>query len=264
MSTTMPHTEGLERGWILRDTLAMTRRNLLRYVRVPSLVVFSTVTPVMFVLLFTYVFGGAIETGSVRYIDFLLPGILVQTVAFGSTQSGVALAEDRSQGKIDRFRSLPMARSALLAGRTLSDLSRNAFVVLMLAAVGAVIGFRYHAGLPAFLAALSLVVLFGLAFSWVSATLGFSIGNVESAHDAGFVWLFPVTFASSAFVPIETMPGWLQAFAKLNPVTSVVDAVRALALGGPTAAVLGRAIGWVVVLLVIFVPFAVHRYRKVN
>ncbi|MGH2767955.1 MAG: ABC transporter permease [Actinomycetota bacterium] len=248
--------------WVIADALAVSERNLLRYLRIPSLLVFSTIQPVMFVLLFAYVFGGAIRTPGVAYIDFLIPGILVQTVVFGSTQTGVGLADDLSRGMMDRFRSLPMARSAVLAGRTLSDTARNVFVVTLMTGIGALIGFRFHAGLPAFLAGLALVVLFGMAFSWISATIGLAIADTEATQTASFVWLFPLIFASSIFVPLETMPGWLQAFARINPITSTVSAVRALSLGGPAAAHVWRSLAWVAGILIVFVPLSVRRYRR--
>ena len=253
-------------GYTVSDALAMTRRNLIRYVRIPSLLVFSTIQPIMFVLLFAYVFGGAIRglPRGVKYIDFLMAGIFVQTTVFGSTQTGVGLAEDLSKGMIDRFRSLPMARSAVLAGRTLGDSVRNAFVVVLMTIVGMLIGFRFHAGVLAAVAALLLVVAFGFSFSWISATLGLAVHDVESAQTAGFVWVFPLTFASSVFVPLTTMPGWLQAFARANPITNAANALRALTLGGPTTRPVIYALAWIVGILVVFVPLATSRYRKLT
>jgi ABC transporter DrrB family efflux protein len=249
--------------WAVSDAFAMTRRNLLRYVRLPNLLVFSTIQPVMFVLLFTYVFGGAVRIPSGSYKDFLLPGILVQTVIFGSTQTGVGLADDLSRGMIDRFRSLPMARSAVLAGRTLSDTVRNLFVVLLMIGVGLLIGFRFHAGFVAAIGAIALAVLFGLAFSWISAFIGMAVRDVESAQTAGFIWIFPLVFASAVFVPVSTMPGWLQSFARVNPVTNTAEAVRALCQGGPTAAHVFHALAWIAGILLVFVPLSVRRYRRV-
>jgi ABC-2 type transport system permease protein/oleandomycin transport system permease protein len=246
------------------DALAMTGRNLLKYIRVPALLIFSTVQPIMFVLLFAYVFGGAIDTPGVKYIDFLMPGIFVQTVVFGSTQTGVGLSDDLSRGMIDRFRSLPMARSAVLAGRTLSDTVRNLFVVLLMTGVGHLIGFRFHAGLLPALGAMGLVVLFGFAFSWISANIGLAVRDTETAQTAGFIWLFPLVFASSIFVPVETMPGWLQAVAKWNPISAAVDASRALSLGGPTAGEVGKALLWVLVIVMVFATLAVRRYRRMT
>jgi len=259
-------------AWTVSDALTLTKRNLLKYVRLPTLLIFSTVQPVMFVLLFRYVFGGAIVVPGLRsYVDYLMPGIFVQTVVFGSTQTGVGLAEDLSKGLIDRFRSLPMARSAVLAGRTLSDTVRNMFVVLLMTAVGMAVGFRFHGGILEFAAALLLGVLFGLAFSWISALIGLAAGNVEAAQASSFVWIFPLTFASSAFVPVRSMPGWLQAWAKVNPVSITVDALRSLSLGQPLAhQVVGgsttvhvlESLAWIAGILLVFVPLAVLRYRK--
>jgi ABC-2 type transport system permease protein/oleandomycin transport system permease protein len=249
--------------WTFTDAAAVTRRNLYRYIRVPTLLLFSTIQPVMFVLLFTYVFGGAIEVPGVdTYVDYLMAGILAQTVIFGSTQTGVGLAEDMTKGMVDRFRSLPMARSAVLAGRTLSDTARNLFVVCLMLVVGFLVGFRIHTGVIPAIGAVALALAFGLAFSWISAFIGLSVRDVESAQAAGFVWVFPLVFASSAFVPVDTMPGWLQTFADINPVTVTVNALRALTLGGPTARPVLEALAWIVGILLVFVPLAVNRYRR--
>ncbi|HYN16681.1 MAG TPA: ABC transporter permease [Actinomycetes bacterium] len=249
--------------WTFSDAAAVTKRNLYRYIRVPTLLLFSTIQPVMFVLLFTYVFGGAIQVPGVEhYIDYLMAGILAQTVIFGSTQTGVGLAEDLSRGMVDRFRSLPMARSAVLAGRTLSDTVRNLFVVGLMLVVGTLVGFRFHAGVVPALGAVGLALAFGLAFSWISALIGLSVGDVESAQATGFVWVFPLVFASSAFVPVESMPGWLQVFVRANPVTITVNALRALTLGGPTTRVVLQSLAWIVGILLVFVPLAVNRYRR--
>ncbi|HLY84508.1 MAG TPA: ABC transporter permease [Acidimicrobiales bacterium] len=252
-------------SYTVSDALAMTRRNLIRYVRIPTLLVFSTVQPIMFVLLFAYVFGGAIRglPPGEKYIDFLMPGIFVQTVVFGSTQTGVGLAEDLSKGMIERFRSLPMARSAVLAGRTLGDSVRNTLVVILMTLVGVMIGFRIHTGVLPALLALVVAVGFGFAFSWISATIGLAVHDVESAQTAGFIWVFPLTFASSVFVPLKTMPGWLQAFARVNPITNTVNALRALTYGGATTRPLLYSLAWIVGILAVFMPFATRTYRKV-
>lgn len=246
--------------WTLSDISAMTKRNLLRYIRLPQLLIFSTIQPVMFLLLFAYVFGGAIHTGT-NYINFLIPGIIVQTVIFGSMQTGIGLADDLSKGLIDRFRSLPMARSAVLAGRTISDTIRNIFVVLLMTTVGTLIGFRFAGGWEDALLALGLTVLFGFAFSWISASIGMLVRNVETAQVAGFVWVFPLVFASSIFVPVQTMPSWLQVFAKISPITVTVNAVRALSLKTPLENNLLFSLAWIGAILVVFVPLAIHRYR---
>jgi ABC-2 type transport system permease protein len=266
-------TVSMSPRWAVSDALAITWRNLLKYVRVPTLLVFSTIQPVMFVLLFRYVFAGSINlrTPGLNYVDFLMPGIFVQTVVFGSTQTGVGLAEDLAGGMIERFRSLPMARSAVLAGRTLSDTVRNVFVVLLMTGVGMLVGFRFHGGPLGALGTLILAVMFGFAFSWISALIGLSAGNVEAAQAGSFVWIFPLTFASSAFVPVKSLPGWLQGWAKVNPVSITVDALRSLSLGGRTATALQggststhvlQALAWIAGILLVFVPLSVRRYRR--
>jgi ABC-2 type transport system permease protein/oleandomycin transport system permease protein len=253
-----------ELQWVISDIWVMTHRNLLRYMRLPQLLVFSTIQPVMFVLLFSFVFGGAIDIPNLSYIDYLMPGILIQTVLFGSIQTGVGLAEDLSKGMIDRFRSLPMARSAVLMGRTISDMVRNMFVVVLLVGVGYIIGLRFDTGVLQVVVALALTVLLGLAFSWISATIGLYVRDGESAQVASQIWIFPLIFASSAFVPPGTMPDALRIFASINPVTLTADAVRALTQtqGGDLWPALGWSIAWIVGLLVVFIPFAVRRYRR--
>jgi ABC-2 type transport system permease protein/oleandomycin transport system permease protein len=261
--TIAPPTLGQTVRYGFSDALTMTWRNLVKYLRLPTLLVFSTVQPVMFVLLFAYVFGGAIRTPGGNYIDFLMPGILVQTVIFGSGQTGIGLADDLSQGMIDRFRSLPMARSAVLIGRVLADTSRNLFVVLLMTGVGYIIGFRFHNGIAAAILALVIVIAFGSLFCLISAFIGLSVRNVETAQVAGFIWVFPLVFASSIFVPVSTMPSWLQAFAKVSPITVTVDAVRHLALGVGTLDLLPPAL-WMAGILLVFVPLAVRRYRSIT
>lgn len=251
-------------GWAVKDALVLAGRNLRHTTRQPELLFFSTVQPVIFVLLFRFVFGGAIATPGLSYANFLMAGIFVQTTAFASTNTGVGLAEDLTKGLIDRFRSLPMARSAVLAGRTLGDLVRIVFVVLVMTVVGVAVGLRPHS-LSGLVAAIGLTSLFGFAFSWISAWIGLTVGSVETANLAGFVWLFPLTFASSAFVPLASMPGWLQAFSKATPVTPTVDAVRALLNGGlPLQAPLLRSLAWIVAITAVFSVLAVRTYRKVT
>ena len=250
--------------WALRDALAVTGRNLRRIRREPEVLFFSTIQPIIFVLLFRYVFGGAIDVPGLRYVDFLMPGIFVQTTAFASTGTGVALADDLSKGIIDRFRSLPMARSAVLAGRSISDLLRISFTVLVMVAVGMAVGLRFHGGFVKALAALALVAYFGFAFTWISAWIGLTVKTVEAANLAGFVWLFPLTFASSAFAPLETMPGWLQAFARATPVTPTVDAVRGLVNGTAYGRPLVISLCWLTAITVVFSWLAVRRYRRIS
>ncbi len=259
-----PHVAKQGIFWTISDILAMTKRNMLHYTRLPQLLIFSTIQPVMFLLLFTYVFGGAINTSNPHYIDFLLPGVIVQTVVFGAMQTGVGLAVDLSKGMIDRFRSLPMARSAVLAGRTISDSLRNLFTVSLMVGVGLIIGYRFHQGIGAALAAIGLTLFFGFAFSWISAAIGLLVKNVETAQVAGFIWVFPLVFASSIFVPIASMPTWLQTFAKASPITLTVNSVRNLTLGIPATPDIWYAIIWIDAILVVFVPLAVYLYRKSN
>src|SRR5436309_4606822 len=221
---------------VAHDTYAVAVRNLIAYKRVRQLLVFSTVQPVMFVLLWRYVFGGAVRVpGRVSYVDFLMPGIFVQTVVFGSLAAAIGLATDLKSGLLERFRSLPMARSAVLAGRTVADLVRNVFVVALMVGVGFAVGFRIHGGVPALLLGVFLVLLFGYVMSWVFATVGLAVGDPETAQAAAFPVLAPLVFASSAFVQVSSMPGWLQVFAKHQPVSATATAVRDLVLGLPAA-----------------------------
>jgi len=242
----------------------MTRRNMLRYVRLPQLLVFNALLNVVLLLLFNYVFGGAINTGGIAYIQYFLPGFMVQTVVFGSTQTSVGLAEDLSKGMIDRFRSLPMSRPAFLTGRVIADAARYAILIAIMIAVGSIMGFRFENGvLPAF-AGVVLIILFGIALTWVGVFIGISVRDVETAQVAGFVWVFPLVFASSLYVPIETMPGWLQVFAQINPVTPMVDTMRALALGGNVSASLWKTLVWDGVIILVFLPLALRRYRLIG
>src|SRR3954447_26196998 len=209
-------------GWSVADAIAITWRNLKGMQRVPEVVVFSTVQPVIFVLMFRYVFGGAIRIPGVHYVDFLMPGIFVQTVTFGAVNTAVALGEDLHKGLIERFRSLPMARSAVLAGRSVADLTRNVFIVILMVIVGFLVGFRIHTNALAFLASLGLLLLFAFAMSWVFALVGLAAPNAEAPQAASFPVMAILVFASSAFVPVQTMPGWLQAYAAHQPVTATV------------------------------------------
>lgn len=248
------------------DTLAITKRNLIRYIRLPQLVFFSSIQPVMFLLLFNYVFGGAIGPDTPipggEYINFLLPGILVQTMLFGALQTGIGLAEDMGKGIIDRFRSLPMSRGAVMAGRTFSDMLRNLTVAFIMISVGSLLGFRFMNGWEDAILMVVLLLLFGFSFSWASAFMGMSVKDSETAQVAGFAFIFPLTFASSAFVPVDTMPGWLQAFANNQPVTHAVNAARYLALGVGSSSEVWITLLWTVGILAVFIPLAVWRYRK--
>jgi ABC-2 type transport system permease protein len=244
------------------DIWVITKRNLMRYVRLPQLIVFTFVQPIMFVLLFAYVFGGAINTG-VDYVNYLLPGILVQTVLFGSMQTGVGLTEDLARGMIDRFRSLPMSRMAILAGRTIADMLRNILVLALMALVGYLIGFR-PAEFGPFILAMLVTLLFSFAFSWLSATIGLLVKSAEAAQSVGFIWVFPLVFASSIFVPLETMKPGIRAFAEHNPISYVVNVVRDLCLGMPLDRDLWYAFIWIAAILIVFIPFSVYRFKKIT
>jgi ABC transporter DrrB family efflux protein len=236
---------------IARDTAAIGKRNLLGYLRVPQLLVFSTIQPVIFVVMFRYVFGGAIGgLKGVPYVDFLMPGIFVQTVVFGSIATAIGLATDMKSGLMERFHALPMARSAVLTGRTSADLLRY------------VVGWRVHTNAIGLIAAALLVLLFGFAMSWIFATVGLWLGDPESAQAAAFPVIAPLVFASSAFVPVEKMPGWLQVFANHQPVSVTVNAVRALTLGGPTATYVWPALAWIAGILIVFATLSVRLYRR--
>jgi ABC-2 type transport system permease protein len=254
--------------WAFLDAMVLAKRSIMQTFRVPELLVFVTIQPVMFVLLFRYVFGGAIHVPGGQYVNFLMPGIFVQTVAFGGVATGIGLAEDMHRGLIDRFRSLPMASSAVLTGRTIADLARNLFTVVIMLLVGFAVGFRPGGTVFEFLLGILVLMAFSYGFSWVSAFIGLAVRSVEAAQSAGFIWLFPLTFASSAFVPVDSMPSWLQAFARHNPVSVLSDALRGLFHVNPalTAAdtrwALIQSVGWTLAILLVFVPISVIRYRR--
>jgi ABC-2 type transport system permease protein/oleandomycin transport system permease protein len=251
--------------WAVSDTLTITRRNLIVWMRVPAYIVFTVIQPVMFVLMFRYVFGGAIPVNVPGgYVNFLMPGILAQTAAFASFGTAISLAMELKKGVIDRLRSMPMARSAVLAGRLVADTGRMTVTIVIVLAVGYAVGFRFTNGVgPAILMVL-LAIVFGVAICCISAFTGLAIGDEESVQAFGLIWLFPVTFLSSAFVPISTMPGWLQAFANNQPVTYVVDTMRALALGGPVEANLWKSVAWLAGIFIVFLPLAVRAYRRAS
>ncbi len=248
--------------WAFSDTMAVANRNLITLRRVPQLLIFSTVQPVIFVLLFRYVFGGAISTGPIPYVDYLMPGIFVQTVTFGATNTAVGLADDLLKGFIERFRSLPMARSAVLAGRTLADLVRDTLVVLLMLVVGIMVGFRIHTNVFALVAALVILLLFAFALAWVFALIGLGASNGEAAQAASFPIVAVLVFASPAFVPVDTMPSWLQGFANHQPVGATVNAVRALCIGGDTATWVIQSILWSIAIVAVFAPLAVRAYKR--
>ena len=249
------------------DAGIVTGRNLRHFWRQPQLLIFSTVQPIMFVLLFAYVFGGAIKgslPAGVSYIDFLLPGIFVQSVAFRATQTAVGLSQDLERGVVDRFRSMPMARSAVLVGRTIADLVRNIAIIGLMIVVGYIIGFRFTGGFAGAVAAIVVVALFGLALSWIFAYVALTVKGAEAAQAAGFVVIFPLVFASSVFVPTSSMPDWLQAFAKVSPVTLTANTARGFSLTHGIPSSLPGCLAWVVGLLVVFVPLCVWRYRRMS
>jgi ABC transporter DrrB family efflux protein len=247
---------------LVSDTLVVAGRNITRIKRAPDLLTAFTIQPVMFLLLFVYVFGGAISTPGYEYKDFLLPGIMVQNIAFGGFVTALGLNEDLNRGLIDRFRSLPMARPAVLAGRTLSDVATNSLSIVVLLTTGLIIGFSFHANAAEIVAGIGILLLFGYAFSWVFALLGMLVSSPEAANSVGFIAVFPLTFISSAFVPTDSMPAALQWFAEINPFTVVVNAMRALWVGAPAGNYVWGAVVWSLVILAVFAPLAVRRYRR--
>jgi ABC-2 type transport system permease protein/oleandomycin transport system permease protein len=262
-ATIAPERSRITFAEMLADSRVMARRQLRKVLRKPVYIVFAFVQPVIFLLLFRYVFGGAIDTGGIDYVNFLLPGIIVQTAVFGSLVTGIGLTEDLRAGVVDRFRSLPIARSAVLVGRTSADVVMNTLTLIVMVLVGLAVGFRPSEPVWDLLLAFLLVLGFAYVFSWISAFVGLSVKDPETAQSAGFIWVFPLTFASSAFVPTDSMPGVVQAFADVNPMTLVVDAVRALTIGDGDA--LSPALGslaWLAGLLLVFVPLAVRAFRR--
>jgi ABC-2 type transport system permease protein len=247
---------------LIADSLVMAERNLVRLPRSPDLLIGFTIQPVMFVLLFAYVFGGAIVTPGYDYVDFLIPGIIVQNIAFGGFVTALGLAEDLTKGLIDRFRSLPTARASVLAGRTLADIVTNTLSIVVLLVTGLIIGFSFNASALEIIGGVGLLLLFGFAFSWIFALLGMLVSSPEAANGVGFTLIFPITFISSAFVPVESMPDGLQQFAEVNPVSVVVDAMRALWLDAPAGDAIWGAVAWSVAIVAIFAPLAVAKYRK--
>jgi ABC transporter DrrB family efflux protein len=265
--TTVPVTAADRRrlsiGEALSDVGVMALRQLRKVTRRPMYVVYLFVQPVIFVLLFRYVFGGAIHTGRVSYVNYLMPGIIVMTAIFGALTTGLGLTEDLAAGAVDRFRSLPIARSSVLIGRTAADLMTNFASLVVMLAIGFAVGFRPSQPVDEIVLAFVLVLAFAYVFSWISAFVGISARNPETAQSIGFIWVFPLVFASSAFVPTASMPGVVRAFANVNPVTLVVNAARDLTIGGGNA--LGPALvtlAWLVGLLLVFVPLAVRAFRR--
>jgi len=245
------------------DSRVMAVRQLRKILRRPTYVVYLFVQPVIFVLLFRYVLGGAIKTGRVNYVDFLMPGIIVMTAVFGALTTGLGLTEDLAGGVVDRFRSLPIARSAVLIGRTAADLATNIFTLMVMLLIGVAVGFRPTQPVYQVALAFVLVLAFAYVFSWISAFVGVSVRSPEAAQSVGFIWVFPLVFASSAFVPTSSMPGVVRTFADINPVSLTVNAARALTIGhgDALAATLGT-LAWLGGLLLVFVPLAARGFRR--
>ncbi len=248
--------------WAISDTLVIAKRNLMHIPRIPMQLLDVTIQPIIFVLLFRYVFGGAINTGDTSYVNYLMPGIFVQTLIFACITTGVGMAEDLHKGLVDRFRSLPMARSGVLAGRTLADLVQTCLGLTVMLTVGVLVGFRPQGNALNWIAAVALMLLCSFAFSWIGVLMGLFASTSENVQAIGFIAIFPLTFASSAFVPTSTMPTVLRVFAEHQPVTLIVNAVRALFLNQPFGAGGWQALAWLVGILVVFAPLSVSVYRK--
>src|SRR5829696_4019047 len=255
------------------DGITITRRNLIKVKRVPDLIVFATLSPIMFVLLFRFVFGGAINVpGDVSYAEFLLPGIFAQTVVFGSTITGASLAEDLQKGLIDRFRSLPMARSAVLVGRTIADLGLNVLTIAVMMITGLLVGWRIHTSVGEAILGVLLLLAFAFAMSWVMALVGLIVRTPEVVNNASFIVIFPLTFIANTFVPTNNFPTVLKTIADWNPVSAVVQAARELfgntapsletSTAWPMQHPVPYVLGWVVVLLAVFVPLSVRAYLR--
>jgi ABC-2 type transport system permease protein/oleandomycin transport system permease protein len=247
----------------LNDMWVLAKRSIRRIQRQPDLLVGFTIQPVMFVLLFVYVFGGAIETPGLDYVDFLMPGIIVQSMVFGGFVTALGLSEDIKKGLMDRFRSLPMSRSAVLTGRTFADISTNVIQLVVMLVVGLLVGFDFKTGALEVAAGFALLLLIGYAFSWVFAFIGLTASSPEAANAFGFTILFPMTFVSSAFVTVESMPSWLEPIAENNPFTTMVDATRALFLDTPAGNDVWLSVVWSVAIALAFGALAVWRYRRV-
>lgn len=262
MSTTLVTPTAVKPTSAVRNTLSIARRNLLHIKGNPELIVEMTLQPLMFLVLFVFVFGGAIAGSSQKYLQFALPGILVQSVAFLPFATAIGLNVDFQRGVIDRFRSLPIARSAVIGGRIAADSVRILWSIIIITGFGMLLGFRYGGGFAGGLGAVAVVLAFGLSMCWPMAFVGITAKSTESVNSLGFMLILPLTFASSAFADPASMPTWLRKFAEWNPVTAVIDTTRGLMLGGPVAHTLVRAIGWMIALVAIFAPLAIARYRK--
>jgi ABC transporter DrrB family efflux protein len=263
--TPTPAVAPTNRGHAIGDAVTMAWRNLLNIRRNPQLLVFATVQPVIFVVMFRYVFGGAVQ-GSLpagqSYINYLMPGVFVQTIVFGALTTAVGLADDLNKGLIERFRSLPMARSAVLVGRTFADLVRNFFVLILVCAVGFLVGWTIGTNVWGLVATFGIILAFAYSLSWLFAIVGLSVKDGETAQAVSFPILAVLVFASSAFVPVATMPSWLQPWARNQPVSVVINAARALTIGGPTTEYVTKAIMWIVAIVAVCAPIAIARYRR--
>jgi ABC-2 type transport system permease protein len=251
------------------STLVIAKRSLLKFLRTPQLMVLGTIQGAMFLFIFRYVFGGAMNAGGVGYVDFLVPGFVTTIVLFAGQGAAAGVAEDMEQGVLDRFRSLPIPRSSVLSGRALADMAMLVWSLIVTIALGFAVGFRIHGSATEALGAFGLIVAYGFAFEWVFVALGMMAGNAQAAQNLAFM-IFPLTFVSSAYVPVASMPGWMQAVAEHQPITYMVDAVRSLTLGPDAAAVLGhdpayfviRSLLWTAAIVAVFAPLAVARFRK--
>lgn len=264
MSPNISSKPGVGFTWAVRDLFTMVRRNLLVITRLPQLLVFGFVQPLIFVLMFRYVFGGAIKSAvpGQTYVDYLMPGIFTQTVVFGAISTAVGLSEDKTKGLLERLKSLPMSRSAVLGGRVVADSARNAVVVLMMLFVGFLVGFRTHTDFVRVVGGVVVLLAFGFAMCWVFAVIGLAAANAETAQAAAFPLIAPLVFASNAFVPTSTMPDWLRWWAERQPVSMTVRGVRALMLGtDPTSYAWGSLL-WSLGITVVLAPLAVRRYRR--
>jgi ABC transporter DrrB family efflux protein len=259
-TSTTSHHSALR--WVFSDVLTLAKRNLIALFRTPTLVVFAIIQPIMFVLLFRYVFGGAIPIKGVSYVNYLLPGILVQTVIFGSVNTAIGLAEDLQKGLIERFKALPMARMAVLGGRTVADLSRSVVVLLIITGVGMLVGFRPSGGIIPYIEACLVMLVFAYCLSWGFAFVGLAAPSAEAAQAMTFPLIFPLVFASVIFVPLDKLPSWLQGFANNQPISQATEAVRGLMLGTPHGNTVWVSLAWSFGLIALLAPLAVNRFRK--
>ena len=248
----------------LRDTVGVAKRNLLRIARTPLMLVVTAIQPALLLVLFRYVLGGAIQIPGGRYVDFVVPAIFVEAVLIGGLTTSIGLAQDVKSGIIDRFRSLPIARSAVLAGRTVADLSRSIFALAVMVGLGLLVGFRFHSTAPRILAGMGVILAFGYAFSWMYAAIGLATKDPETAQIASILPFFVLMFASNAIVPVETMPGWLQGFARNQPLSITVSAVRALFEGGAAAHWVWQALAWAAGIFVVFFTVSLALYRNIT